>query len=652
MLGSQNRAVGIVDVFEEVLIWVVEKRSRIYNQQRNNTIEVIFTMSDPKYSTLIKILDSIRKQAPDSTKFDGFRSTQPDDIQYYRGQAFIHLFLLVKFGIETFLDRLQFICDGEQDGGLDAYYISETQKTVYLIQSKFKNSDVGFVTESISVSDLVRMELDRILQGQSNHSNGIVYNPKVLEFQLNYNRATKKQVYTPKVVFLANLRDHNDYQIRKLTNNLDYEVYDFERSYLELAKPICSGTYYDPERIVIELDIAEKSAPQLNQTIGTTYGSCDVTAVFVPTGEIGKVMSRYKNAILRYNPRNYLGLSKNPVNKEIRKSILDFTENDFALLNNGITILADEQEFTIYTGAKNVGRLTLTNPQIINGGQTAYTLSEIYGGEYKTNPSIFQGKEVLVRVVVLKPNPGDPAENKFRFIESISISTNQQTQVKEADRNSSNPLLVDVQRRIFLKYGYLLGLKKGEFYDGLSKGFVDRAFVIERTGLLRSFVAFKGQPASARSQSEPKLYDKAFFDNVFSATVISNIDKLVSEMFYAHSVHRFLVSREKGVGRKSLRHGYSLRYGKYAVVYASSILLHTNFRKNLHKRSLDEIEQYIANNIPITLDKWKKFEDYIQELPSNKSYFDPSHHLTDFDSYYKGPNLGADIKNYFKAAGH
>jgi len=605
-------------------------------------------MSDPKYNTLIKILDSIRRQAPDSAEFSAFRSTQLGDIQRTRAQAFIHLFLLAKFGLETFGDRLRFICDGEQDGGLDAYYISETQKAVYLIQSKFKTSSVRFATASIAVSDLVRMELDRILQGESNDSNGNVYNPKVLEFQLNHSQATRRQIYTPKVVFLANLKNYNDYQIRKLTNNLNYEIYDFERSYFELVKPICSGTYYDPERIIIELDIAEKSAPQLSQTIGTTYGICEVTAVFVPTGEIGRVMSRYKNAILRYNPRNYLGLSKNPVNKEIRKSIANFTQNDFALLNNGITILADEQEFTVYTGAKNVGRLTLTNPQIINGGQTAYTLSEIYEGEYKTNPSIFEGKEVLVRVVVLKQDVGDPAENKFKFINSISISTNQQTQVKEADRNSSNPLLVNIQKGIFLKYGYLLELKKGEFYNGLSKGFVDKAFIIERTSLLRSFVAFTGQPAAARSRSEPKLYERIFFENVFSSTVTSDIEKLVSKIFYAYSTHKFLVSEEKSIGKKSLKYGYSLRYGKYSVVFASSILIDVDFRTNLHQRSLDEIEQYISKNIPLILNKWKKFEEYIQKLDSNKSYFDPSHDLTDFDSYYKGSTVKKDLENYFK----
>jgi len=155
------------------------------------------------------------------------------------------------------------------------------------------------MNESISTSDLVNMELERILRGETKDSNGITYNPKIHEFQLNLNQATRRQVFNNKVIFLANLKQYNDYQIRKLTTNLDYEVYNFVRSYLELAKPICSGTYYDPEKIVIELDISEKSAPQLSQTIGTTYGSCDVTAVFVPTSEIGRVMSRYKNAILQ-----------------------------------------------------------------------------------------------------------------------------------------------------------------------------------------------------------------------------------------------------------------------------------------------------------------------------------------------------------------
>ena len=604
-------------------------------------------MADPKYNTLLKILDSIRNQAPNTTEYSRFRSKNPVDIQYSRGQAFIHLFLLVKFGLENYEVRQQFICDGSQDGGLDAYFISPTQKFVYLIQSKFKNTGAGFANESLAASDLVRIEVDRILQGNSQDSNGSVYNPKILEFQLNYSQATRKQIFTPKVIFLANLQNYNDFQIRKITNNLDYEIYDFKRSYLELVKPVCSGTYYDPEKIIIELNIAEKSAPKLSQTITTTYGNCDITAVFVPTGEIGGIMSRYKNAILRYNPRNYLGLSKNSVNKEICKSIVDLSNNDFALLNNGITILADEQEFTVYTGAKNVGRLTLTNPQIINGGQTAYTLSEIFEREYKTNPNIFDGKEVLLRVVVLKQEPGDPVKNRFEFINSISASTNQQSQVKEADRHSSDPLLVDIQKEIFIQYGYLLELKRGELYNGLSKKFVNKSFVIERTGLIRAFSAFRGYPSSARSRSEPTLYDKSFFDSVFLTNAKSDFHRLVSEIFYSFRVHQYLLAQEKVIGKKSLKYGYSLRYGKYAVVYASSRLIDKDFNNKLPSRSLDEIIQYISVKISKILEAWKNFDEFIQKQDGNLKYFNPGYQLTDFDSYYKGSTLSQDIENYF-----
>ena len=358
-------------------------------------------------------------------------------------------------------------------------------------------------------------------------------------------------------------------------------------------------------------------------------------------------MSRYKNAILRYNPRNFLGLSKNPVNKEIGKSIIDIPNNDFALLNNGITILADEQEFTVYTGAKNVGRLTLTNPQIINGGQTAYTLSEIYEREYRENSTIFNGKEVLVRVVVLKQNIGDPAENRFKFIESISTSTNQQTQIKTADRHSSNPMLVNIQTGIFRNYGYFLELKKGEYYNGLSKKFVGKSFIIERTRLLRSFCAFQGYPAPARSRGESGLYEKTFFDAIFPNAITADLSRLVVEIFYAYMVHNYLLEQEKAIGKKSLQYGYSLRYGKYAVVYASSLLIDDEFRRLLPSRSLNEVRQYISGKIPQILGKWKDFEEYIQRQDKNVNYFNPVYQLTDFDSYYKGPTLKIDIENYF-----
>lgn len=604
-------------------------------------------MKDPRYNILVKILDGIRAEAPHTPKFSRYRSKKPDDVAFSRGKAFIHLFLLARFGLEVFSDRNNYICDETLDGGLDAYFISETDKTVYLIQSKFKNTDTGFAGESISISDLVRMELDRILHGESKDSNGITYNPNILEFQLLLDKVTRKQVFQHKVIFLANLNHLNDFQIRKLTNNLDYEVFNFERSYLELVKPLCSGTYYDPDNIVMELDISEKASPQLSQRILTTYGICDITAVFVPTSEIGRVMLKYKNAILRYNPRNYLGLSKNPVNKDIRNSIITVTNNDFALLNNGITILADEQEFTVYTGTKNVGRLTLTNPQIINGGQTAYTLSEIYSKELEKDPQVFNGKEVLVKVVVLKEQTENSPIDKYGFINTISSSTNRQTLIKAADNYSANPSLNSVQDEIFRRYGYLIELKQGEFYSGRQKGYLNKEYVLDRIIIIRSFMAFSGHPSLARGQSQNKLFESTFFQDMFQKSTVPALSNTTSHIFYAYMVHEFLAKLERKEGRKSLKYGYALRYGKYAVVYASSICMHNDFKQKLHSLSLSNIEEYINKNIPIILNKWKSFEDSIQKLESNKTYFNAAEQLADFDSYYKGTTLQVDIQNYF-----
>jgi len=151
-------------------------------------------MKDPRYSTLVNILDKLRAEAPQTEEFRRFHSNKPDDVTFSRSQAFIHLLLLIKFGLETFDERTQHICDGPGDGGLDAYYISEQEKTVFLVQSKFKGTQAGFTGDSLSAADLVKIEIDRIISGETADSNGVAYNGRIHEFQLKLNQATRKQI--------------------------------------------------------------------------------------------------------------------------------------------------------------------------------------------------------------------------------------------------------------------------------------------------------------------------------------------------------------------------------------------------------------------------------------------------------------------------
>jgi len=90
----------------------------------------------------------------------------------------------------------------------------------------------------------------------------------------------------------------------------------------------------------------------------------------IPFGEFKKlIMDDEQNKIKGVfddNIRDFLGL-ENPINKGIEKTLKDKKFSEFALFNNGITIIADESNVT--------GEfLFLENYQIVNGCQTSNTL--------------------------------------------------------------------------------------------------------------------------------------------------------------------------------------------------------------------------------------------------------------------------------------
>jgi len=330
---------------------------------------------DHQYEMLVRILDCLRQEAPSS-----YKSYLPSDddeqgLIKARSLAFIHLLLKVKFGLTDFLVRHQQITDGPNDGGLDAFFIDEERKKIYLIQSKFRVTLDNFEKRSLKADDLIRMEVARIIKGDEQDSKGNLFNNKIKAFQRQLRNIRDIAKYDYVVFFLGNIYKLSDDQIRRLIDNSEYEIYDAYSAYKKLIFPLATGTYYDPDEIIISLELSQKESPRLKQLIDTDFGQYNVTAIFVPTVEIGRVMSKYKNAILHYNPRNFLSLQKKSVNENIRSSILNQESNNFAILNNGITILSDNVDITESTGRKNEGQLILTKPQILNGGQTAYTLS-------------------------------------------------------------------------------------------------------------------------------------------------------------------------------------------------------------------------------------------------------------------------------------
>ncbi len=78
--------------------------------------------------------------------------------------------------------------DGPCDGGIDAYYIDGNRKVIYIVQSKFRQSERNFEEKGIDSEDLLRMDIDRILDGEQFDESGRPYNSKILQMIRNIQR--------------------------------------------------------------------------------------------------------------------------------------------------------------------------------------------------------------------------------------------------------------------------------------------------------------------------------------------------------------------------------------------------------------------------------------------------------------------------------
>lgn len=410
-----------------------------------------------RYDILVRVLDQLRLEAPSE-----YRSYHPMDddgegLNMARSKAFIHLLLKVYFGLLEFSEREGFITEGPQDGGIDAYYVDSERKVICFVQSKFRQTGRNFEEKVIDPEELLQMEIPRILGGELSSESGRPYNSKIRAMVDRIKTIGDIARYRYLVIILANAKGVTKQKISLLTGGFPTELIDYNLCYSRLLFPLVSGSFFNAEELHLSLNLSNKNAgSKISYTAMTEHGNCEITVVFVPTLEIAKCMYRYRNAILKHNPRSYLELEGQNVNKAIRSSIENVKTNEFSIFNNGITMLSDETYLNERIGQKDRAQLTVINPQIINGGQTAYVLSQIYKDHINDSPEeIFGEKEVLVKIITFDRTVTTEAA-KVALIEAISRATNSQTTVTSADRRSNEPEIQKFSRKLSPNWAYSL----------------------------------------------------------------------------------------------------------------------------------------------------------------------------------------------------
>ena len=576
------------------------------------------------YEALIRVLDSLRSEAPPQEAVYNPPKSNHDAVIQARSRALLHLFLKARFGLISHSAREPFITDGKYDGGIDAYYIDRPNKKMYLLQAKFRANAKNFLSVHMTPTDLLKMDVARIMHGETTSEAGEPYNAQIRKMQKEIKKIPDRGSYEHRVVLLGNseLLSHGD--LKKLIDGYPIDQLPHQKIFNELMLPVIHGTYFtDPDlTIEINLDKLNSKNASLDYDVSATGVDANINVFFAPTKEIGRIMSTYRNSILAFNPRSFLELTKNRVNREIEASLRNSDGNDFAMFNNGITLIADRTGVSSNTATKKRAQVVVTNPQLVNGGQTAYTLARIYD---EGNHSIFKGKEVLIKVVSIEPKKSK-AQARLKLIKDISRASNSQTKIDEADRRSNDQVQLDLQAALFEKYGLYYERKRGEFSDGVRDGYIGEKDIINRENLVRVSLA-----ASYRSAQTKSGVEKFFKEPAFSSTLkVSEVGRYA----FGYQVLRYLAEEKakvKGDRWQQKKYGQALRYGEFAVVGVC-----VNLGAGSGSSPSD-----VAVRI---LSQWKSFEAMVSGKKSNASY--ASGQNLDGVSYYKGATVDDDLKSF------
>lgn len=517
-----------------------------------------------KYNILTNILDEYVREGQCIRQRRSFFDASTEEKQNQaRARAFIHLYLASSYGMLEFEEREKVITDASGDGGIDAYYIDAENKIIDIIQSKFRVGSTNFESKSISPEEILSIDLDRILEGNLEDEKGNKYNGYIHAFVEKVKKIPDIARYKTQVTILANVKHELYPMVERLFYGDKTNIVNFERCYSELVLPAIRGEQHYTSSMRLQLDLSNKSTnSRLSAEINTAFGASELTVVLVPTVEIAQIMSKYKNSILRYNPRSYLEFKEQRTNEGIRDSIIEIETGEFALLNNGITMVSDETFVSERVGAKNRAQVEIVNPQIINGGQTAFTLARIFDEASDVGRAqFFEGKEVVLRIITL---PQIDEKSKKELILKISSATNSQTAVSAVDRTASNDGNRHVAELIFLKTGYLYEPKRGEYTDALRYNFITKNDVIERSLFTRLMLIASNKygAAVARRMMKhtggilPEIKSEEVFD-VFSDLyeiyleinseniAVRGADKIINDLAFTVFVYALIKRRRR-----------------------------------------------------------------------------------------------------------
>jgi hypothetical protein len=329
------------------------------------------------------------------------------------------------------------VTDGSKDSGIDALFVDDASKTIFVVQSKWHDEGTGSIGQGDTLKTVNGIKLLTDMQFDKFNAKFDFLWPQV------ENALTDVDVVIQLVIVVTGSSQLSDDAegaldgLRSEMNEISELVKVTVMGLRELRRVLTEGS----AGARIDLEATLSSWGSLSEPYQAYYGLLDG-----PT--IAEWYSAHGGRLFDQNLRKALGTTA--VNSGLVKTLNDEPQN-FWYFNNGITALCERVNKTLRGGSNHVnGDFRIEGLSIVNGAQTVSSIA----AAHKENPDAVAGVMVWVRLISLEGVPDG-------FAAEVTRTTNTQNAVEGRDFLSLDPeqerLRMDMLLTMRLSYVFKRG---------------------------------------------------------------------------------------------------------------------------------------------------------------------------------------------------
>lgn len=460
------------------------------------------------------------------------------------------------------------VVDDFNDKGIDAVHYDEDSETLYLLQTKLKESEQFKQEDALPFCEGIRLLIRQEFAGFNKN-----FTSRQTAIEAALEACSHIKLVVPYTGDGISKTASDALQALLDDEGLDEERLDQQVTYYtaaEVTRDLLAEQAYQP----VHTDIALQKHAKVENPRTTYYGIACLTDLVALHKDKGK-------ALYERNIRYFLGSSRSDVNKAIKTTLLD-APADFFYLNNGVTAVCDEIGLKGKNPKSGFRKFKVRGLSIINGAQTVASAAEFVAQH--PNSNIDDAKVMLTLIKA-------PADGLFG--KRVTKARNHQNPVQTANFAS----LDENQERLRQEVA-LLGFTYHYRPEALATDFQS----ISLDEALRALASQQGDPRyTVWLKSEPARLtnpESAEYQALFPATLTGVA--MVNAVLCQRAIRKLVVGYEQRAAARSqekliYRHAIHVitavmmkrlrqRIGAAAVIDAAAI-------PGLISQSLDELRQ-------------------------------------------------------------